>query len=186
MKNIIFALLKKRNCVIKITVLVFLFFGANIYLSYATDSYCTLTAGFHDSAIDMMTRNGRPIIGLIYELHYLSGLSNISFYYISSALAIVFLCVSIWIYQGILEKYEIKENIRVLLAFAAIANIFIIEYFMFIEKCGFMLSILLDVIAVYWLDRFFSYRKKSSFGGCNSYGSGNFYISSDNCFICNT
>ena len=161
MENITSKLLEERSCIVKITAFVLLLFGVNIYLSYATDSYCTLTNGFHGSAIDMATRNGRPIIGLIYELHYLSGLSNISFYYISSALALVFLGVSVWIYQEILKKYEIKENIRILLAFAAIANIFIIEYFMFIEKCGFMLAILFDVIAVYWIDKFFSERRMS-------------------------
>ena len=160
MKNIISRLSEKRSCIVKIIALVLLFFGVNIYLSYATDSYCTLTNGFHGSAIDMATRNGRPIIGLIYELHYLSGLSVLSFYYISSALALVFLCLSIWIYQGILEKYAIKENTRILLAFAAIANIFIIEYFMFIEKCGFTLAILFDVLAVYWMEKFFSEQKK--------------------------
>lgn len=159
MKNIISVLLERKSCILKIITLVLLFFGANIYFSYATDSYVTFLSGFHNSAIDMATRNGRPIIGLIYELHYLSGLPKISFYYISSALALMFLGMSIWVYQGILEKYEIKENIRVLLAFAAIANIFIIEYFMFIEKCGFMLAILFDVIAVYWIEKFFSERK---------------------------
>lgn len=160
MGNIASKIIERRSCIVKIIALVLLFFGVNIYLSYATDTYCTLTSGFHYSAIDMVNRNGRPIIGLIYELHYLTGLSDISFYYISSALALAFLCTAIWIYQGILEKYEIKENVRILLAFAAIANIFIIEYFMFIEKCGFMLAILFDVIAVYWIDRFFSKRKK--------------------------
>ena len=165
MENIASKILEKRSCIAKIIALVLLFFGVNIYLSYATDTYLTFTAGFHGSAIgsgiDMATRNGRPVIGLIYELHYLTGLSNVSFYYISSALALVFLCASIWIYQGILEKYEIKENIRVVLAFAAIANAFIIEYFMFIEKCGFTLAILFDVLAVYWIERFFTSHRKS-------------------------
>lgn len=159
MQNIVSGL-SKRSCVAKITAIVLLFFGINIYLSYATDSYCTLSEGFHAPAIDMATRNGRPVIGLIYELYYLSGLPNVLFYYISSALALVFLCISIFIYQGILERYAIRENIRIVLAFAAIANVFIIEYFMFIEKCGFTLAILLNVTAVYWTEKFFSNHQK--------------------------
>lgn len=146
--------------------LVLLFFGVNLFLSFATDTYFTFAMGFEYSALDMTTRNGRPIIGLIYQLKYLIGLSDISFYYISSVLALIFLGISIFIYQRILEKYEIKENVRILLAFAGIANIFIIEYFMFLEKCGFMLAILFDVIGVYWIEKFFSTRDKKSFFLC--------------------
>ena len=162
MKDSVLRLLKK-SCIVKIIGLVFLFFGVNIYLSYATDSYYVLTTGFHGAAIDMVMRNGRPLIGLIYELHYLSGFSNISFYYISSALALIFLCASIWIYQEILKKYGIKENTRILLAFSAIVNIFIIEYFMFIEKCGFTLAVLFNVLAVYWMERVLSEQRKSCY-----------------------
>ncbi len=157
-------ILEQRNGVSKIIALVMLFFGTNLYLSFATDTYATLSAGFYHAGIDMATRNGRPVIGLIYELQYLSGLPNVSFYYISSVLALIFLALSIWIYQGILKKHGIKENTRILLAFAAIANIFIIEYFMFVEKCGFMLAILFDVIGIYWLDKFFDERQKKHFG----------------------
>lgn len=91
MKKILSMFYEERSCIVKIAALVLLFFGINIYLSFATDSYCTLAEGFRSSAIDMALRNGRPVIGLIYEIHYLLGLSNISFYYISSVLALVFL-----------------------------------------------------------------------------------------------
>ena len=154
-KNIISKLSENKSCIVKIMVLVLLLFGTNIYLSYATDSYPILTYGFQNAAVDTIARNGRLIACLIYKLHYLSGLSNISFYYISSALALILLAISIWIYQGILKKYDVKENIRILLSFAAIANIFIIEYFMFIEKCVFMLAILLNVMGVFWIEKFF-------------------------------
>lgn len=159
-KNIISKLSENKSCIVKIMVLVLLLFGTNIYLSYATDSYPILTYGFQNAAVDTIARNGRLIAGLIYKLHYLSGLSNISFYYISSALALILLAISIWIYQGILKKYDVKENIRILLSFAAIANIFIIEYFMFIEKCVFMLAILLNVMGVFWIEKFFLEKKK--------------------------
>lgn len=144
-----------KSHIAKIILLVVLYFGINLYLSFATDTYATFSTGFRGAGWDMAMRNGRPIIGAIYILYSLSGLSNESFYYISSVLALVFLTMSVWIYQEILKKYVANENIRILLSFAAIANIFIIEYFMFIEKCGFMLAVLFNVIGVYWVEKFF-------------------------------
>ena len=163
MKKFLSNLYKNRSCIIKIVLLIMLFFGVNLYMSYATDTYSKFASGFYDAGIDMTMRNGRPIIGLIFELHHLSGLSNESFYYISSISALILLGLSIWIYQGILGKYGVGENARILLVFAGIANIFIIEYFLFIEKCGFMLSILFVVSGVYWIDKFFSEKKKRYF-----------------------
>ena len=160
MKQFLSELKNKKSCLIKIALLVMLFFGVNIYRSFATDTYATFNAGFDRSGKNVINWNARLVLGLIYELHHLSGLSNEAFYYISSFLALIFLGISIWIYQGILEKYEIGENARILLAFAGIANIFIVEYFMFIEKCGFMLAILFDVCGVYWIEKFFAERER--------------------------
>ncbi len=144
-----------KSAIIKIFIITILFFGTNIYFTFATDTYRTFETGFELSALNMTTRNGRPVIGFIYWLFSLSGLPNEFFYYISTALALLFLMISIWLYQKILKKYGMKENIRIILAFALIANPFIIEYFMFIEKCGFMFAILFNVIAVYFIEKFF-------------------------------
>lgn len=140
---------KEKRSIFKITVLVLLFFGANLFLSFATDTYLTFADGFSNAAEDMLLRNGRPVIALIYWLHSLSGLSGITFYFISSGLSLLFLGISVWLYQKLLGRYGLSENLRILLAFASIANIYIIEYFLFIEKCGFMLAVLLNVIAVW-------------------------------------
>lgn len=153
--NLLSKTVKEKYSVLKVFFLVLLFFGANVFLSFSTDSYSTLSAGFHTAAQDMLERNGRPIIALIYKLHSLSGLPGISFYYISSGLALLFLGIAVWLYQKLLARYSLPENIRILLAFASIANIYIIEYFMFIEKCGFMLAILFNVIAVQSICGFF-------------------------------
>lgn len=155
MENLISKLKRKKSELIKIILITMLFFGTNVFFAFSTDTFATFANGFEYSAFDMATRNGRPIMGLIYELHYLSGLSNNSFYYISTALALLFLAVSIWLYQKILAKHELNENTRILVSFASIANIFIIEYFMFIEKCGFMLAVLLNIVAVYFIENFF-------------------------------
>lgn len=150
---------KELKILMKICILVLLFFGANVYFSYAADTYCTFKIGFKEAALDMAMRNGRPIIGVLYELHYLSGLSKESFYYISTFFALIFLIISIFILEKILSKHGISENIGILLSFASIANIFIIEYFMLIEKSGFMLAILFDVFSIYFMEKFFEVKK---------------------------
>lgn len=150
-----FIIQKEKICILKIFILVILFFGINIYMNFATDTYPTFSIGFRDAAWDMIIRNGRPVVALLYALYYISGLPNVYFYYLSTILALLFLGVSIWIFQKILEKYGIKENIRIVLSFISIANVFIIEYFMFIEKSGFMLAILLNIVGIYLINLFF-------------------------------
>lgn len=132
---------QEKSSWLKVIIVTMLYFGVGVYLAFATDTYWTFLNGFHNSAVDMAVRNGRPVIGMIYELYSLTGLSNETFYYLSGTLALLFLSASIWIYQKILAKYQLTENIRILISFVSIANIFILEYFMFIEKCGFMLAI---------------------------------------------
>ena len=53
-----------------------------------------------------------------------------------------------------LKRFIADENLRILISFISVANIFIIEYFMFIEKCGFILSILFDIMGVYYIDKY--------------------------------
>ena len=154
--------IENKTCIIKIVTLLLLFFGINSYLSFATDTFEVFSIGFEAAAKDMFRRNGRPVIALIYFIHYLTGLSNECFYYISSVFALIFLGLSIWIFQKILSKYEINENSRILLAFTAIANIYIIEYFSFIEKMGFMMAIFFSILGVYWIENFFESRRKKS------------------------
>lgn len=141
--------------VFKITVLVILLFGVNIYLSYATDTYVTLTKGFSYAAGDMFTRNGRPVISLIYYLCSLTGLSWTTFYYLSSFISLILLIVAIYLLNETLSFYIENENIRILISFVSIANIFILEFFMFIEKMCFILAILFVILALSNLEKYF-------------------------------
>ena len=149
----------ERNVIIKITVLILLFFGINIYFQFATDTFPTLQLGFIDRAADMFSRNGRPLIALIYGIWGVLNLPSHLFYYFSSASALILLGGAVWLLQKILQKYNLKENTRILLAFTAIANIYILEYFMFIEKVGFMLAIFLCILGVYFIEKFFRERR---------------------------
>lgn len=154
---------QNKRAAAKIICLVMLFFGINIFLSFATDSYATLGNGFAVSARDMLFRNGRPVTALMYELHYLSGLPDISFYYVSTVMAYGFLTASVYIYQKILVSYVADENRRILLSFVTIANLFIIEYFMFIEKGAFLFAVLWNVIGAFFFERFLRERDKKDF-----------------------
>ena len=155
MINIIEKIKREKSAILKVLCLVFLYFGVDTYFNLATDTYATFANGFGTSAIDMFYRNGRPVIALIYEFFYLTGLPTNMFYYISSAVALLFLGIAIWIMQKILQTYSVTENRRILISFISIANIFIIEYFMFVEKCGFMLAILLNIVGVYCITNFY-------------------------------
>ncbi len=145
----------ERGVIIKIAVLILLFFGINIYFQFATDTFPTLQLGFIDRASDMFSRNGRPLIALIYGAWGILHLPSHLFYYFSSASALVLLGGAVWLLQKILQRYNLKENTRILLAFTAIANIYILEYFMFIEKVGFMLAIFLCILSLYFIEQFF-------------------------------
>lgn len=146
---------KENHSILKVALLVFLFFGANLFLAFSTDTFPLTSSGFSASALDMFQRNGRPIIALIYKLYSLFSSSVPVFYYLSSGLALLFLGIAVWLYQKLLGRYGLSENTRILLAFASIANVYIIEYFMFVEKCGFMLAILFNVIGVWCITAFF-------------------------------
>jgi hypothetical protein len=153
-----------KNAILKIGCLLALYFGINTYLSFATDTYSTFHAGFKYAATDMLLRNGRAIIALIYEVQYLSGLPNEVFYYISSFSALIFLGISIYVIQNVLRHYIPNENRRIIISFISIANIYIIEYFMFVEKCGFMLAILFNCLGVYCIEILLRTEKKKYLG----------------------
>ena len=63
---------QEKIILIKSVILILLFFGINIYFSMATDTYVTLDVGFKAASGDMLFRNGRPIIALIYWVYSLS------------------------------------------------------------------------------------------------------------------
>ena len=106
MINIIEKIKREKSAILKVLCLVFLYFGVDTYFNLATDTYATFANGFGTSAIDMFYRNGRPVIALIYEFFYLTGLPTNMFYYISSAVALLFLGIAIWIMQKILQTYS--------------------------------------------------------------------------------
>ena len=62
-----------------------------------------------------------------------------------------------------LEEYGLSENKRVLLAFGVIANVFIVEYFCFVETIGYMLGVLFNVLSARQLVLYFKNKKKKAY-----------------------
>lgn len=139
---------------IKITILVAFFHAVGYQLSFAIDTFYTFWMGFEEAGRDMLYRNGRPVIAVIYRLFGLTGWPSEWFYYISFGMAMIFLIAAVYLYHRIINKYIQNENLSILLSFVSISNIFIIEYFMFIEKGGFMVGVFLNVLTVYFVEQY--------------------------------
>lgn len=130
-----------------------LLFGINCTLEFATDTYFTLT---NSTWQHMLYDNGRVISGLIYYIFegYLH-LSAQEIYSISYICAILFLTVSLYFLAKTIATYCKNALYSILIASSIIANIFSIEYFLFIEKGIFMLGILFVILAFYFTYEFF-------------------------------
>lgn len=156
-------ILSEKNSIFLSFFFSFLYFGVNTFLNYATDTYSTFQ-GLHSAAGDMITRNGRILTGAIYYLWYYSGISNENFYYISSLLALVFLAAALYLLQKIIDQFtDLSDIQRIIISFLCIANIYIIEYFMFLEKCMFMFSIFCNVLAFHYTLRWIKNKGKKRY-----------------------
>lgn len=139
----------------KISMLILLYFSGIMYVSYATDTYSYIMLGFADGAYGMLHSNGRVVTSLAFYLCHLCGTTYEVFYYISYVLALIILIAAVYILERMARPFIQEENWRILIALLCIVNPFIIEYFMFIEKFAFALAILLEVLAAYYVTRFF-------------------------------
>ena len=76
-------------------------------------------------------------------------------YYLSYLTALVFAGLAVAAYAAMLHEYEDNEYICAMLSFLAVLNLFSIEYFLFIEKGLFMIAIFSNVLAVYFMRKYF-------------------------------
>jgi hypothetical protein len=116
--------------------------------------------GWKRTAYDMVVRNGRPVTALMFCIAGLFNISYETFYYIQYWLGMLFLETSIYIINNTLKEYIKNENKRILISYISVANIFMLEYFAFIEISGFMIAILLNCIAVSKFEHYFKTDKK--------------------------
>ena len=143
----------------KIILLMLLFVGVGYRINFAVDTFWTFYVGYDYAASDMLMRNGRPIIALMYKIFALTNLKDEVFYYISFIMAFVLMGAAIALYEKILRTYIVGENLRIICSLLCILNLYAIEYFMFIEKGGFALAIFCNVLAVYYIDGYLQERK---------------------------
>ena len=138
-----------------------LFFGGTIHIKYASDTYGTFATGFYQQATSwMIPVNGRLVIGLIYMIFGALGLSDEVAYYTSVLGGIIILGIALVVYVKMLDEYGLSENKRIMLAFGVIANIFIVEYFCFVETIGYMMAVLFNVLAASCLVSYLKNKEK--------------------------
>lgn len=159
LSTIKFTILNDKNLIIYPFLLSLLFFGVNNTLEYATDTYAT----FEELGTWqwMLYENGRVFNAFIYYIIEKLQISNGYVYKLSYGCAILFLSFAIYIFSKLLQDFCKNEILCTSLSFITIANFYIIEYFLFIEKGLFMFAILLCSIATYCTVNYFKNAKFS-------------------------
>jgi len=152
---------QQKESVIKIAFIFLLcicFFGSNIYLSFATDTYATF-GNFHNISELVIHSSGRVLLGLVYKLWNLCALPDEMFYFISHIAAVLLLAAAVYQFQDLLKESIAGDYYRISICFMTIANVYIIEYFMFLEKMMFLFAIFLNVAACRYTVKYFQCRE---------------------------
>lgn len=148
---------KDQKLILYPFILSLLFFGVNNTLEFATDTYAT----FEEIGTWqwMLYENGRIFNAFIYYVLETLQIPNGYIYKLSYAFAILFLTLSVYIFSKLLKFFCKNDLLCSSLSFMTLANFYIIEYFLFIEKGLFMLAILLCSLAVYCTVNYFKTSK---------------------------
>ena len=138
-----------------------LFFGVFCVMQYAPDTYSVFATNLTD-IVSHFFSCGRIVTGaVLYIVRGLLNIGNYGTYLLSYGFAI--LCTIISLYKlNKLVNQEIKNNVvSILISTLIIINPFSIELFVYIEKGIMVLSVLLCVLAVEQIKKFFEGNKKS-------------------------
>lgn len=134
-------------------------FGGICLFGFSTDSYTTFMSPDH--LYDwMINSNGRVLIGFMYKVWNVLGLSDRVFYTLNFVFFLVFIFIACCFVNKLLREFVTSEILSITLSFITIANFFIVEYLCFLEKAGFALSILLSCIAAYFMVEFLKADKR--------------------------
>lgn len=135
-----------------------LYFGNTVFMNFATDTYWAFVYGADNLEL-VYIASARFFPALLCKVWYLLQISNEIFYYVISIMALIFLFFSIYLFQYILREIIKSNFFRICVSFIAVANIFIIEYFMFLEKAIFMFAIFFNIVALYCIVKYFQLKK---------------------------
>ncbi len=138
-----------------------LFFGIYSIMQYAPDTYSVFTNTTRQNLTHLFSC-GRLVTGVfICGTIGILKLNPITVYMISYGLAIICTIISLYKIYKLFEE-DIKDSkLSILVALLVIINIFSIELFVYVEKGILMLSVLLCVLSVEQIKKFFEGNKKS-------------------------
>ena len=137
------------------TIFTLLFFGIFCVMQYAPDTYSVFTNTPKENLTHFFSC-GRLVTGVfLYGLMGILKLDAITVYMISYGLAIFCTIVSLYKIDKIFNEDVKSTKLSVLASLLIILNVFSIELFVYIEKGILMLSVLLCVLAVEQIKKFF-------------------------------
>ena len=143
------------------TIITIVFFGALCKLQYAPDTYSVFTNDLMHSVKHFLSC-GRVVTAIAtYIVMGILKLSNEWTYILSYVFAMICMITALYRLNKLIQK-DIKNHIvSAIIATLMLINPFSLELFLYIEKGIMVLSVLLCVVAVEQMDKFFQGKKKS-------------------------
>ena len=143
------------------TIVTIVFFGALCKLQYAPDTYSVFTNDLMHSVKHFLSC-GRIVTAVAtYVVMGILKLSNEWTYILSYTFAMICMIIALYRLNRLIQK-DIKNHIvSAIIAILILINPFSLELFLYIEKGIMVLSVLLCVLAVEQIDKFFQGNKKS-------------------------
>lgn len=139
-----------------------LFFGILMGLEFATDTYCVFVMDTKSMVVHFLS-SGRFITALFLYIIRFFKISNINFYYLSYIIAIISTTFSLYILNNLVNPRIKNVNLSCLVTVLIIICPFSIELYLFLEKGIMMLSVLFEILAFMFLDKYFKTKNKKYF-----------------------
>lgn len=153
-------LIKDKNLYM-FTIITIIFFGALCKLQYAPDTYSVFTNELMHSVKHFLSC-GRIVTAMAtYVVMGILQLSNEWTYILSYAFAMICMIIALYRLNKLIQKDVKNRIVSVIIATLILINPFSLELFLYIEKGIMVLSVLLCVLAVEQIDKFFQGNKKS-------------------------
>ena len=142
-------------------IITIVFFGALCKLQYAPDTYSVFTNELMSSVKHFLSC-GRIVTAIAtYVVMGILKLSNEWTYILSYVFAMICMIISFYRLNKLIQKDVKNHIVSVIIATLILINPFSLELFLYIEKGIMVLSVLLCVLAVEQIDKFFQGNKKS-------------------------
>lgn len=141
-------------------IITFLFFGIYCLMQYTPDTYRVFSNSLRETVTHFLSC-GRVVTGIfIYILVRILKLGETGIYFVSYGLAIICTITSMYKLDKLFQKDIKNKTICILSSIFIIINVFSIELYVYIEKGILMLSVLLCVMAVEEMRKYWEGDKK--------------------------